>query len=157
MNSSGASPSTSLPVVDRMRNIVAEFSRDTEWEAKYARVIQKGKSLSELPVAFRDEKYKVKGCQSQVWLHAELSPNGRMQLHGDSDAVIVRGLVACLIEVYNQAIPSEVLASSPSFLNEIGFDSHLSPSRANGLHAMVKQIYLYATAFDAMARLKGPG
>ncbi len=156
MNSSETSDSSHRSVADRMRAMVAEFSQDSEWEAKYARVIQKGKALAELPAAYRDEKFKVKGCQSQVWLHAELSPEGRLRLHGDSDAVIVRGLVACLIEVYNLATPSEVLASSPNFLKDVGFDSHLSPSRANGLHAMVKQIYLYATAFDAMARLKSP-
>lgn len=148
----GTSANSVRSVAERMSSIVREFGTDADWEAKYARVIQKGKALSELPAAYRDEKFKVKGCQSQVWLHAELSSEGRMLLHGDSDAVIVRGLVACLIEVYGDAKPSEILASSPNFLKEIGFDSHLSPSRANGLHAMVKQIYLYAAAFDALAR-----
>jgi cysteine desulfuration protein SufE len=74
-----------------------------------------------------------------------------MKLVGDSDAVIVRGLVACLIRVYSEATPAEVLSVTPQFLKDLGFESHLSPSRANGLNSMVKQIYLYATAFKALA------
>lgn len=146
-SSLGSTPST---LASRMQHIVAEFSHDADWEARYRRVIEKGKKLAELPEQFRDEKYKVKGCQSQVWLHAELSSEGRLVLFADSDALIVRGLVACLLEVYSGAKPEEVLASRPTFLADIGFASNLTPSRANGLNAMVRQIYMYATVFASL-------
>lgn len=136
---------------DRVRKLTADFQQDSDWEARYKRVIDMGKALPEIPAEFRVETYKVKGCQSQVWLHAELTPEKRMKLVGDSDAVIVRGLVACLLYVYSDATPDEILKTSPKFLSDIGFDTHLSPSRANGLNSMVRQIYLYATAFKALA------
>ena len=136
---------------ERIEKLKSDFSKDSDWESRYKRVIEMGKALPELPENLRVETYKVKGCQSQVWLHAELNPDGRMKLVGDSDAVIVRGLVASLLHVYSGATPEEILKTSPRFLSDIGFDTHLSPSRANGLNSMVKQIYLYATAFKALA------
>lgn len=137
---------------DRIQKLVQDFEQDRDWESRYKRVIDLGKALPELDAKFRVDTYKVKGCQSQVWLHASIDENGHMQLVGDSDAVIVRGLVACLLYVYSNSTPADVLATSPKFLSEIGFDTHLSPSRANGLNSMVKQIYLYATAFQALAK-----
>ena len=136
---------------DRIAKLIRDFQKDSDWEARYKRVIDMGKVLPELAPEFRVEMYKVRGCQSQVWLHAGLAKDGSMELVGDSDAVIVRGLVACLLSVYNGATPDEVLKTLPKFLSDIGFDTHLSPSRANGLNSMVKQIYLYATAFKALA------
>ncbi len=145
-------PMTTAPTIqDRIQSLTQQFEAAGDWEARYRRVIDMGKELPELPEQFRTETYKVKGCQSQVWLHAELDSSGRVKLMGDSDAVIVKGLVASLLSVYSGATPEEILATSPKFLSDIGFDTHLSPSRANGLHAMVKQIYLYATAFKALA------
>lgn len=139
-------------MAERIQKLTSEFQHDSDWEARYKRVIDMGKVLPAMPAELRTETYKVKGCQSQVWLHASITEAGLMQLVGDSDAIIVRGLVACLLSVYNGATPDEVLATKPTFLGEIGFDTHLSPSRANGLNSMVKQIYLYATAFKALAR-----
>lgn len=138
-------------ITERIQKLTSEFQRDVDWEARYKRVIDMGKVLAEMPAEFRNDTFKVKGCQSQVWLHASISAEGRMHLVGDSDAIIVRGLVACLLAVYDGSTPAEVLATSPRFLTDIGFDTHLSPSRANGLNSMVKQIYLYATAFKALA------
>ena len=138
----------------RIETLKSDFQKDPDWEARYKRVIDIGKALAPLPEKYRTEQYLVKGCQSQVWLHAELGSDGRMKLVGDSDAVIVRGLVACLIRVYSDATPAEVLSVTPQFLKDLGFESHLSPSRANGLNSMVKQIYLYATAFIALAGSK---
>jgi len=135
----------------RIETLKFDFQKDPDWEARYKRVIEIGKALAPLPEKYRTEQYLVKGCQSQVWLHAELGSDGRMKLVGDSDAVIVRGLVACLIRVYSESTPVEVLSVTPQFLKDLGFESHLSPSRANGLNSMVKQIYLYATAFKAIA------
>lgn len=139
----------------RIQALVDDFGRESDWENRYKRVIDMGKNLPPLPATLRDEKYKVKGCQSQVWLHAELSPDGFIVLHADSDAVIVRGLVAVLVYVFSGARPDEILQTKPTFLADIGFDTHLSPSRANGLNAMIKQIYLYAAAFQALAAARG--
>lgn len=135
----------------RIDKLKADFLAETDWENRYKRVIDLGKGLPEIRPELKTETYKVKGCQSQVWLHADLGSDGRMRLVGDSDAMIVRGLVACLLKVYSGATPEEVLKTSPKFLAEMGFDTHLSASRANGLNSMVKQIYLYATAFKALA------
>ena len=140
-----------IKIEDRIGNLVATFANDTDWEARYRRVIDMGKALPELASEFRVEMFKVKGCQSQVWLHAKLRSDGRMELVGDSDAVIVRGLVAALLAIFDGATPEEILKTSPKFLSDIGFDTHLSPSRANGLNSMVKQIYLYAQAFKVLA------
>ena len=136
---------------ERIQKLTADFAKESDWESRYRRVIDMGKALPELPENMRIETYKVKGCQSQVWLHADITSEGRMNLVGDSDAVIVRGLVASLLYVYSGSTPEEILKTSPKFLSDIGFDTHLSPSRANGLNSMVKQIYLYATAFKALA------
>ena len=142
---------TATALEGRINKLTQDFNQDNDWEARYKRVIDMGKAVPELAPEFRVVTYKVKGCQSQVWLHAALGKEGHMNLVGDSDAVIVRGLVACLLHVYSGATPEEILKTSPKFLNDIGFDTHLSPSRANGLNSMVKQIYLYATAFKALA------
>lgn len=136
----------------RIAKLKTDFLSESDWEARYKRVIDMGKALPEMPADYKQDKFLVKGCQSQVWLHAALGADGRIVFYGDSDAVIVRGLVACLIHVYSGSAPDEILSVSPQFLKDIGFESHLSPSRANGLNSMVKQIYMYATAFKAMAR-----
>jgi cysteine desulfuration protein SufE len=141
-----------LSIQKRIDDLKSEFFKDADWETRYKRVIDMGKSLPEMPEAYKQDKFLVKGCQSQVWLHAERSPDGRVVFYGDSDAMIVRGLVACLIRVYSGAQSDEILSVGPQFLKEIGFEAHLSPSRANGLNSMVKQIYMYATAFQAMSR-----
>lgn len=125
-----------------------EFSQLTSWEDRYKKVIAMGKTLPKLPDAIYSETYLVKGCQSQVWLHANLDGEGRMQLQADSDALIVKGLVALLLKVYSGLKPKEVLETPPDFINDLGFREHLSPSRANGFLAMVKQIHLYAQAFS---------
>jgi len=141
-------------VSDRQAKLVQEFAAFPNWEERYKHLIEKGKKLPALPPEIQDEKYKVKGCQSQVWLHAGLDAQGRMVLQGDSDALIVKGLVAVLLEAYSPATPDEVLGARTDFLKDLGFEGHLSPSRANGLFAMLKQILYYATAFQALAKLK---
>lgn len=146
--------SQAVSITEKIASLQSDFNQDPDWEARYKRVIEIGKALAPLPEKYRNEQFLVKGCQSQVWLHAELDNDGRMKIFGDSDAVIVRGLVACLIRVYSNSTPQEVLSVTPQFLKDIGFESHLSPSRANGLNSMVKQIYLYATAFKALSGSK---
>ena len=137
-------------IQQRQQKLVEEFSKLQNWEERYKKVIEIGKTLPKLPSDYYNEKFLVKGCQSQVWLHAQLAENGQVQLFADSDAMIVKGLVAILLQVYSGAEPDDILSSPPAFIEELGFRSHLSPSRSNGLMSMVKQIMLYAAAFKAM-------
>ena len=134
--------------MQRSQKLVEEFRSFQQWEDRYKKIIQMGKNLPDLPEEFRQEKFLVKGCQSQVWLHAELDDEGKMLLKADSDALIVKGLVAVLLQVYSGLTPKEVLASSPQFMEDLGFKESLSPSRANGFVSMIKQIMLYAQAFS---------
>ena len=130
--------------------IVEEFSGLANWEQRYKKIIDLGKALPELDEQFKTEELKVKGCQSQVWIHASLSDDNRVIYQADSDALIVRGLVALLMKVYSGATPDEILSTEPVFIGEIGLQSHLSPSRTNGLMSMIKQIKYYAAAFKAL-------
>ena len=140
-----------MSVIEEQNKIEQEFTSLDNWEDKYSLLIKMGKELGELDQEIKIEKNKISGCQSQVWLHAKLE-NGKMQILGDSDAMIVKGLVAMLIKVYSNQKPNEILSSPPNFLNEIGIDKHLSPTRKNGLGAMLKQIQLFALAFKALAK-----
>ena len=109
-----------------------------------------GKNLPPYPEQFREEKFKVKGCQSQVWLHAESKTNGEIHFDADSDALLVKGLIALLLTVFNDKKPKEILETSVDFIKEIGLEQNLTPSRANGLFAMLKQIKIYAQAFELL-------
>lgn len=139
--------------LERIDFLKIEFGLLPDWEAKYLRLIEMGKALPPMEERLKTEQAKVKGCQSQVWLHAWLA-EGRLHLQGDSDAAIVKGLVALLISVYSDMTPKEVLATPPDFLEQLGFKAHLSPSRANGLYAMLKQIKLFAMAYVMMEEAK---
>lgn len=140
-----------MSVIDEQNKIVKEFSDLIEWEDKYSLLIKMGKELGELDPEIKIDKNKISGCQSQVWMHAKLE-NGKMKIVGDSDAMIVKGLVALLIQVYSNQKPEDILSSPPKFLNEIGIDKHLSPTRKNGLGAMLKQIQLFAIAFKTLGK-----
>ncbi len=138
-----------MSVIDEQNKIVKEFSELIEWEDKYSLLIKMGKELGVLDPEIKIDKNKISGCQSQVWMHAKLE-NGKMQIVGDSDAMIVKGLVALLIRVYSNQKPEDILSSPPKFLSEIGIDKHLSPTRKNGLGSMLKQIQLFALAFKTI-------
>lgn len=131
----------------RQQELVAVFSGMNDWEDRYKKIIAIGKELPAMDESMYDDKFLVKGCQSRVWLHANLSDAGTVVLQADSDAMIVKGLVSILLKVYSGVTPAEILATPPTFIEELGFQSYLSPSRANGFLSMVKQIMLYATAF----------
>ncbi|MNK08133.1 Cysteine desulfuration protein SufE [compost metagenome] len=141
-------------IQERQAKIISDFSAHTDWEARYKKIIDLGKSLPEMPADLKTEQNIVKGCQSQVWLSASLNEQGEMIIQGDSDALIVKGLVGLLLKVYSGATPAEVLNTPPEFLKALGFEGNLSPSRANGLHSMLRQIKLYATAFDYLLKTK---
>lgn len=136
-----------MSLKDRQNEIVAAFSGLTDWEDRYKKLIELGKALPDLPDSKKLEDFKVKGCQSQVWIHARME-DGRILFEADSDAILVRGLVALLLRVYSNATPAEILSTPPDFVKEIGLESKLSPSRANGLFSMIKQMKFYAMAFS---------
>lgn len=130
----------------KAQEMVAQFAKVADWEQKYEKLIELGKAWPGIPEDLKTEDLKVKGCQSQVWIKAELK-DGKVFFQGDSDAIIVRGLVALVLSVYSGQTPSEIMRYDASFLKDIGLDSGLSPSRTNGLYSMIKQIKYYATAF----------
>ncbi|MCR9204836.1 MAG: SufE family protein [Halobacteriovoraceae bacterium] len=132
----------------RITEIVSEFKSFHDWESRYKHLISLGKSLPEMKEEHKIETNKVKGCQSQVWLFAELE-DGKIKYSGDSDASIVKGIVALLLKIYGERTPTEILTLDQGFVDEIGLKQHLSMSRANGLSAMMKQIQMYAVAYKA--------
>lgn len=137
-----------MQIEEKIEKIKKDFSISTDWETKYEKIIEYGKKWPGLEENLKTEDLKVKGCQSQVWIKAELSADKKIIFKGDSDAVIVKGLVAIVLTVYSGESPDTILKTEPLFLKEIGFDSGLSPSRTNGLYSMIKQIKYYATAFQ---------
>lgn len=135
-------------IEDKIKNLKHDFQVLPSWEEKYEKLIELGKNWPGLPEDLRIEDLKVKGCQSQVWIKAELTSDKKVIFRGDSDALIVRGLVAIALSVYSNETPQTILSTDPVFLKDMGFDSGLSPSRSNGLFSMIKQIKYYATAFQ---------
>lgn len=138
-------------MTNRNQSIIDDFSRFTDWESRYKHIIEVGKSLPPYPENFRTEDWKVKGCQSQVWLKPEVLVTGEVLFYADSDALIVKGLVSLLHQLYSGATPQEILDTPPDFIMKLDMNQHLSPSRSNGLHSMIKQIKYYAAAFQAVA------
>ena len=138
-----------MQIEDKINQIKKDFSLQYSWEHKYEKIIEYGKKWPGLEESLKIEDLKVKGCQSQVWIKADLDPTTKKIIFkGDSDAIIVKGLVAIVLGIYSNESPDVILKTEPLFLKEIGFDSGLSPSRTNGLYSMIKQIKYYATAFQ---------
>lgn len=129
-------------------NVVEEFSAFDDWMDKYALLIDMGNNLPALDEKFKTESNLIEGCQSRVWLQADYV-DGNIIFQGDSDAVIVKGIVSLLIQVLSGHTPQEILDADLYFIEQIGLKEHLSPTRSNGLVAMVKQMRLYAVAFRA--------
>ena len=126
-------------IKERIATIVDEFAGLGDWENRYRHIIKLGKELPEIEEQHRVDANKVKGCQSQVWLFAELKDK-KIVFQADSDASIVKGIIALLLRVYSNSTPDDILMTKPIFLDDIGLKQHLSMSRANGLNSMVKQI-----------------
>jgi cysteine desulfuration protein SufE len=130
----------------RLEDIVGRFNKIEGWEGRYKLLISLGKDLADMKVEDKVETNKVNGCQSQVWLSAELK-DGMILFSGDSDASIVKGIVALLILIYSDRKPEDILTLPKDFIDMIGLKQQLSMSRANGLSSMMKQIQLYAFGF----------
>ncbi|MBT3584319.1 MAG: SufE family protein [Halobacteriovoraceae bacterium] len=137
----------------RIESLVQKFSTFQNWEERYKYIIQCGKELAPISEEHRTEQNIVRGCQSQVWLHADLI-DGKIIYQADSDASIVKGIITLLLEVYSGLAPQEILDCPPTWLEEIELKQHLSMSRANGLASMIKQISLYAMAFQAKQNME---
>lgn len=129
-------------------NVIEEFSAFDDWMDKYALLIDLGNTLPPLEEKYKTESNLIEGCQSRVWLQADYE-NGKLIFKGESDAVIVKGIVSLLINVLSDHTPQEILDSDLYFIEKIGLKEHLSPTRSNGLVAMVKQMRMYALAFRA--------
>ena len=128
--------------------IIEEFSMFDDWMDKYEFIIEIGKELPFFEDKFKIEDNLIKGCQSRVWVQADFK-NDIIQLSADSDAIITKGIIALLIRVLNKQKPEDILKAKLNFIQEIGLQEHLSPTRANGLVGMVKQIKTYALAYMA--------
>lgn len=133
---------------DIQDEIIEEFSTFDDWMDRYALLIELGNSLEKLDEKYKVENNLIEGCQSRVWLHAEYN-DGKIIFRAESDAVIVKGIIALLIRVLSDRTPDEILTSDLYFVDKIGLKEHLSPTRSNGLVSMIKQIRFYAMAFKA--------
>ncbi len=139
-------------IEQKQQEIIEEFAFFEEWMHKYEHIIELGKEMKGLTDDEKKDELLVAGCQSKVWLKASLLENGTVHFEADSDAIITRGLVALVISVFDQETPQEILNANIHFMNDIGLVSNLSQTRSNGLAAMVKQILLYATVFQAQQK-----
>lgn len=128
--------------------IIDEFSMFDDWEERFQYVIDLGKSLPLIDEKFKTEDNIIKGCQSKVWLHAD-EQDGKLVFTADSDAIITKGIIAVLIRTFSNQKPKDILEADTTFIDQIGLKEQLSPTRANGLVSMIKQIKLYALGFEA--------
>ena len=129
-------------------NVIEEFSVFDDWMDKYALLIDLGNSLPPLDEKYKTESNLIEGCQSRVWFQADYA-DGKIIVQGESDAVIVKGIVSLLINILSGHTPQEILDADLYFIDKVGLKEHLSPTRSNGLVAMVKQMRLYAMAYRA--------
>jgi cysteine desulfuration protein SufE len=141
-----------MNIQDKGNRIVREFELLQDWQERYKYIIKLGKKLPPLDREHRKEENLVKGCQSQVWLKAQ-SEDGKVIFEADSDAAITKGLVALMVRFYSEEKPEVIINTDPFFIDEIGMANHLSPTRANGLASMVKQMKIYAMAFQSQKTL----
>lgn len=130
--------------------IIAEFQDLTDWMDRYAYIIDLGNTLPPYPESEKVPANIIEGCQSRVWISAKKNDDNTVHFDADSDALIVKGIIALLLKVLNDRTPSEILESDLYFIEKIGLKEHLSPTRSNGLLAMVKQIHNYARAFKLL-------
>jgi cysteine desulfuration protein SufE len=145
-------------IAEEQQLIAEDFELFDDWREKIEYVLDLGRALDSLPDDERIDANKVRGCQSQVWMVAELDEaTGRVAIRADSDAFIVRGLIALLLRLYANRPPEEILANPPKVFEDIGLGAHLSPTRANGLHAMIKRIRQLASGLAHGAPVAAAG
>ncbi|GAB1473695.1 SufE family protein [Bacteroidota bacterium] len=136
-----------MTIKETQQQIIEEFSVFQDWMDKYEYLIELGKTLPVISENAKSENNLIKGCQSRVWLNAEYS-GGKLYFTADSDAIITKGIISLLVRIFSDKTPDEILNSNLDFLNDIGLNDNLSPTRANGLLSMVKQIKYYAAVYS---------
>ncbi|MGC1516352.1 MAG: SufE family protein [Maribacter sp.] len=136
-----------MEIKDIQEEIIDEFSMFDDWMQRYEYMIELGKSLPLIKENYKTDDNIIKGCQSKVWVHAELEDN-KLVFTADSDAIITKGIIAILIRAFSNQKPHDILEADTKFIDEIGLKEHLSPTRANGLVSMIKQLKLYAVAYQ---------
>lgn len=136
-----------MTIQEIQQEIIEEFSLFEDWMQRYEYMIELGKSLPLIASEFKTDDNIIKGCQSKVWVHAELEED-KLQFTADSDAIITKGIIAILIRAFSNHHPKDILDADTAFIDQIGLKEHLSPTRANGLVSMIKQIKMYAIAFQ---------
>ena len=136
-----------MSIKEKQQELIDDFAFLSDWEQKYEYIIDLGKELKGLPEEKKNEDILIKGCQSQVWLDAELR-DGKIFFLADSDGILPKGIISLLVRVYSGHTAEEILAADFDFISKIGLQEFLSPSRANGLASMIKQIKFYAVAYQ---------
>ncbi|MDO3695863.1 SufE family protein [Wenyingzhuangia sp. chi5] len=137
-----------MTIKEIQEEIVEEFTMFDDWMQRYEYMIELGKSVPVIDDQYKTDSNLIKGCQSKVWLHSELEGD-KIRFSADSDAIITKGIVAVLLRVFNDQSPKDILEADMDFIDEIGLKEHLSPTRANGLVSMIKQIKLYALGMQS--------
>ncbi|MEP0212190.1 MAG: SufE family protein [Cellulophaga sp.] len=140
-----------MTIKEIQEEIVDEFSMFDDWMQRYEYMIDLGKSLPLIDEQYKTDDNIIKGCQSKVWVHADLEGD-TLTFTADSDAIITKGIIAILIRVYSGQHPKDILDADTGFIDEIGLKEHLSPTRANGLVSMIKQIKMYAIAYQTQLK-----
>lgn len=140
-----------MSIEEIQEEIVEEFSLFDDWMQRYEYMIELGKSLPRIDDAFKTDDHLIKGCQSKVWVHAGLEGD-KVVFTADSDAIITKGIIAILIRVFSHQKPEDIIKAGTDFIDKIGLKEHLSPTRANGLVSMIKQLKLYAVAFQSQLK-----
>ena len=138
-----------MSIEELQQEVIEEFQDYDDWMDRYQMLIDLGNEQEPLPEKYKTESNLIDGCQSRVWLQADFTPEGTIHFQAESDALIVKGIVALLIRVLSDHTPDEILEADLHFIEDIGLREHLSPTRSNGLLAMLKQMKLYAMAFKA--------
>ena len=128
-------------------DLIDEFSMFEDWEERYKYMIELGKTLPLIDDQYKTQDNIIKGCQSRVWVHAAMD-NNKVVFTADSDAIITKGIIAILIRVFSNQHPKDIIAANTNFIDDIGLKEHLSPTRANGLVSMIKQLKMYAIAYQ---------
>ncbi len=136
-----------MTIEEIQAEIIDEFALFEDWTERYEYMIELGKSLPLIAEEYKTEDNIVKGCQSKVWVHAELEDD-KLVFTADSDAIITKGIIAILIRAFSNQRPQEIIEANTDFIDKIGLKEHLSPTRANGLVSMIKQLKLYAVAYQ---------
>jgi cysteine desulfuration protein SufE len=145
-----------MTIKETQDELISDFSFMENWMDKYEHIIQLGKDLPLIAEKYKTPDNLIKGCQSRVWLHTEMQ-DGKLVFTADSDAVITKGLVSMMVTVFSGHTPKEIVESDIYFIDSIGLSSHLSPTRSNGLLSMLKQIKLYALAYQAKSQSQKNG